>query len=269
MKSLPSRPDIDHLNRQAKDLLADVRRSAPEAIARVRYALPAAAGQDAAAISRLELRLHDAQSCIAREYGFESWAELRAYIDASWTHHVDSAALATAFCGLVYAGDITGGTNHARPQAAARLLTDHRDLLGRDPWIACAGGNIETVRRRIEADASWVDRTGGPLDLTPLVATTHSSLLRVDGYRERLHAVADLLLKAGADPNRSVARRWTASTDASPREWRASALHGAVGVNFDPDLTRWLLAAGADPNDGESLYHSLVRGDNYDGRLLS
>ncbi|GLQ55903.1 ankyrin repeat domain-containing protein [Devosia nitrariae] len=28
-------------------------------------------------------------------------------------------------------------------------------------------------------------------------------------------------------------------------------------MNFDPDLTRRLLAAGADPNDGESLYHSL------------
>ncbi|MGV6871981.1 hypothetical protein ACUSIJ_04725 [Pseudochelatococcus sp. B33] len=257
MKSLPSRPDIDHLKRQAKDLLADFRRGAPEAIARFRDALPAAAGRDAVAISRLELRLHDAQSCIAREYGFESWADLRAYVDASRAHHADSATLAAAFCRLVYAGDIAGGTNRARPKAAARLLADHRDLPGRDPWIACAGGDVETVRRQIEADLSWVNRAGGQLDLTPLVATTHSSLLRVDGYRERLHTVADLLLKAGADPNRIVVRRWTTPTDASPREWRASALHGAAGVNFDPDLTRRLLAAGADPNDGESLYHSL------------
>jgi hypothetical protein len=36
-----------------------------------------------------------------------------------------------------------------------------------------------------------------------------------------------------------------------------SALYGAAGKNHDLDLTRILLDAGADPNDGESLYHSL------------
>jgi ankyrin repeat protein len=36
-----------------------------------------------------------------------------------------------------------------------------------------------------------------------------------------------------------------------------SALYGAAGVNHDPELTKLLLEAGADPNDGESLYHSL------------
>lgn len=35
-----------------------------------------------------------------------------------------------------------------------------------------------------------------------------------------------------------------------------SALYGAAGIVHDPDLTRVLLDAGADPDDGESLYHS-------------
>ncbi|MDK1389958.1 hypothetical protein QN224_32050 [Sinorhizobium sp. 8-89] len=257
MKSLPSRPDIDHLKRQAKDLLADFRRAAPEAVARFRNALPLAMGRDPAAIGGLKLRLHDAQSCIAREYGFESWADLRSYVDASRANDSDLAALAAAFCGLVYAGDMAGGTNGARPGAAARLLADHPDLPKRDAWVACAAGDVETVRRQIGADPSWLDRIGGPLDLTPLVAATHSSLLRAPEYTDHLHKVVDLLLEAGADPNRSVSRRWGSSAGASPREWQASALHGAAGVNHDPDLTRRLLAAGADPNDGESLYHSL------------
>src|SRR5690606_12999739 len=111
-------------------------------------------------------------------------------------------------------------------------------------------------RRKIETDPSWVDRTGGSLGLTPLVAATHSSLLRLPEFTDRLHAVVDLLLGAGADPNRRVTKQWTAAADA-PEEWRASALHGAAGVNHDPVLTRRLLAAGADPNDNESLYHSL------------
>lgn len=257
MKLLPSRPGIGHLKRQAKDLLADFRRAAPEAVARFRDALPLAAGRDPAAISGLKLRLHDAQSCIAREYGFESWADLRAYVDASLAHHNDPAALTAAFCRLVYAGDIVGGANSARPHAAARLLADHPDLPKRDAWIACAAGDVEMVRRRIETDPSWVNRIGGPLDLTPLVAATHSSLLRVAEHRDRLRKVVDMLLDAGADPNRTVSKRWEGPADASPSEWRVSALHGAAGVNHDPDVTRRLLAAGADPNDGESLYHSL------------
>ena len=36
-----------------------------------------------------------------------------------------------------------------------------------------------------------------------------------------------------------------------------STLYGAAGANHDPVLTQLLLDAGADPNDGESLYHSL------------
>lgn len=259
MKSLPSRPDIDHLKRQAKDLLADFRRAAPESIARFRNALPRAAGRDAAAISRLNLRLHDAQSCVAREYGFESWADLRAYVDASRAYESDPAALAAAFCGLVYAGDMAGGTNSARPTAAARLLAEHPALPKRDAWVACAAGDVEMVRCQIETDSSWVNELGGPLGLTPLIATTHSSLLRVAEYTGHLHEVVDLLLDAGADPNRRISKRWKGSADAAPQEWHVSALHGAAGVNCDPDLTRRLLAAGADPNDGESLYHSLDR----------
>ncbi len=48
MKRLPHRPDLDHLKKQAKNLLAGLKRGEAEAIARYREALPArAAGQQA------------------------------------------------------------------------------------------------------------------------------------------------------------------------------------------------------------------------------
>ncbi len=249
MKPLPARPDIEQLKRQAKELLRAFRSGDLTASMRFIDNLPAAK-------HHLSVRLHDAQTCIAREHGFDSWADLRAYVEAARARLLDSAALKLAFCRLVYAGDIAGGTNRARPHAAARLLADHPDIPDGDPWVACAAGDVEAVRRQVDADPSFVNQTGGPLGLTPLVAVTHSSLLRLDGFRERLHEIARLLLAAGADPNLTVVRRWEAP-DADPGEWTASALHGAAGVNFDPQLTRILLAAGADPNDNESLYHSL------------
>jgi ankyrin repeat protein len=47
-----------------------------------------------------------------------------------------------------------------------------------------------------------------------------------------------------------------------------SALYGAAGVAHDAALTRALLEAGADPNDGESLYHGTEARDPEIVRLL-
>jgi len=258
MKLLPSRPDIEQLKTQAKELLAEYRRSVPEAIDRFRKSLPAAAGRDDEAIAQSRLRLRDAQSCIAREYGFASWADLKGFVEAIRLRAADPVALAAAFARLLYAGDIAGGMNRARPNAAARLLSDNPRLAGQDPWIACAVGEVAVVRRQVETDRSWVDRPGGPLDLPPLIAATHSSLLRVVDYKDRIHETVDLLLNAGADPNQSVGSRWPpASLSAPSQDHKLSALYGAAGANHDPELTGRLLEAGADPNDNESLYHSL------------
>src|SRR5690606_26906226 len=57
--------------------------------------------------------------------------------------------------------------------------------------------------------------------------------------------------------NQSVPSRWMRTPSAPDESCPLSALYGAAGQNHDPALTRLLLARGADPNDGESLYHSL------------
>ena len=70
MNRSPDRLNLDHLKKQAKDLLHLYRSRDPAAMARSRAALPAAAGRGDEGIYSLQLRLHDAQSCIARERGF-------------------------------------------------------------------------------------------------------------------------------------------------------------------------------------------------------
>jgi hypothetical protein len=55
---LPERPNFDHLKKQAKDRLIKLRQRAPGA------------------------QLADAQHALAREYGFQSWAALKAHVES-------------------------------------------------------------------------------------------------------------------------------------------------------------------------------------------
>jgi Lon protease-like protein len=79
-RDLPPRPHIDHLKKQAKDLLEAHKRAEAPALARIRDVLPAFAGRSDAEVASAAFALHDAQSAIAREYGFPSWRQLRTAI---------------------------------------------------------------------------------------------------------------------------------------------------------------------------------------------
>jgi len=258
VKRIPPRPDLGHLKKQAKELLALYRSCDPAAIARFRDALPAATGKTDPAIAGLGLRLHDAQSCVAREYGFASWADLQGFVLARNLLSADPVRSVFNWLAIVYAGDIAGGMNRAKPSVAARLLEESPGLLGNDPYLACAIGDEALLRQTIEREPAWIQRAGGPLHLPPLLAVTHSGLVRLPAFRERLRACARLLIDAGADPNQTVGSRWPPASLAAPSvTLRLTALYGAAGQNHDTEITKLLLQAGADPNDGESLYHSL------------
>lgn len=258
MKRIPARPDLGHLKKQAKELLASYRGGAPDALARFRQSLPLAAGKDDATIAGLGLRLHDAQSCLAREHGFLSWADLQGFVLARIAQANDPARAVLLWLRTAYAGEIAGGNNLARPAVAARLLEESPGLLGDDPHLACAIGDADLLRQTMARDPGWVHRADGPLRVPPLHAVVHSSLVQLPAFRDRLRACAGLLLDAGADPRQTIGSRWPPASLAAPsEEVRLSVLYGAAGLNRDVGLTRLLLEAGADPNDGESLYHSL------------
>ncbi|WP_315834587.1 hypothetical protein [Bradyrhizobium prioriisuperbiae] len=258
MTRSPDRLNLDHLKKQAKDLIRGTRNRDAAALARFRDALPAAAGRSDDEIVALQLRLHDAQSCIARDHGFVSWVDLKRYVEAQPSLQDAHAARVLRWLGLIYAGDVDGSFNRANPRVAIRMLAETPELAAGSSYLACAIGDEDALRLMTAADPAWVNRPGGPLQLPPLVAVTHSGLLQVPEFRERLHRCARVLLAAGADPNQHIGNRWPPASVTEPDERNPlSALYGAAGKNFDPVLTNLLLDAGADPNDGESLYHSL------------
>jgi ankyrin repeat protein len=165
---------------------------------------------------------------------------------------------ALAWLGMVYAGDITGTMRRPRPDLAASLLAAHPGLGTDSAYLACAAGELDTLRAETARDPEWVHCAGGPLGLPPLVAVTHSCLVQLQAFRESLYASARFLLEAGADPNQATGNRWPPASVVTPNAAEPlSALYGAAGSNRDPVMTAILLDGGADPNDGESLYHSL------------
>jgi hypothetical protein len=203
MKQLPEQPSLEHLRKQAKDLLRLYKSRDAGALDRFSSFLPAAAGKTHANILTLNLRLRDAQSCVAREYGFPSWQELRSYAEAKAAPQGDNTARVMGWLRFVYAGEIAGGNNRTRPSLAARRLAEDPELAEGDVYLSCAIGDEDALRRITRNDPHWVNRSGGPLNLPPLIAVTHSSLLQLPAFRDRLHQSARFLLRAGADPNQS------------------------------------------------------------------
>jgi hypothetical protein len=108
MKTLPLRANLDHLQKQAKTLLRRYRDCDQSAIARFAESLPAAANRNSEQAKALRLRLHDAQSCIAREYGFASWADLSLHVEAGAFAQGEQSSLVSRWLALAYGGEVTG-----------------------------------------------------------------------------------------------------------------------------------------------------------------
>lgn len=79
-KTLPTRPHLDHLRRQAKDLLTQLRDGNSGATQAFAQHLPQARRMTPSAIRAAGFRLADAQSVVARQTGFASWPALSRHV---------------------------------------------------------------------------------------------------------------------------------------------------------------------------------------------
>ncbi len=207
--------------------------------------LKSAESGDAAAIQRIAIyaaqpspALHDVQLTIAREQGFPSWPRFRAFIIQSK---------------LDFHGSVDSFIDAA--------LSDRKraeDMLARHPEIARAGFYAALVRGDLpRVQENTVNAKGGPRDWEPLLYVCFSRL----ASDADAAATARLLVRQGANVNAYY-------VDPRFPGWPLSCLYGATGLNNNPELARVLLDAGANPNDGESLYHSLEHADHACARLL-
>ena len=227
---LPTSLDLSFDKKQAKALLKACRDGDAAALARMHRHLSRSRQARAKALT-----LADTQFVVAREHGFESWAKLKAHVDAqrSIGGHTERF-LATV--------------REQQLKVARRILREHSAIVAHSVHAAAAAGAADRVAACIARDpaqASAVDRDS---QWTPILYACWSTFHTVgpqpaaDSLR-----VIQLLLDHGADPN-----AYTISEHDS--ESRLPALYRAC-VSNNVAAVRLLLDRGASVNDGESVYH--------------
>ena len=235
--SLPERPDLDQLRRQAKELRDAARRGDPGSWERFARHHPTA--------RRDQVTLAAAQLVIARELGFASWPRLKAAIDAELSGQRGVSALLAA-C-------VAG-----RLRQAADIVSADPGIARRDVRAAAVLGDSEAVREQLAIQPAVAVAVDDERGWPPLLYACYSRWHHDDpGRMPRLAEVVRLLLDAGASPN---------TNDGGRTRYR-SALKGSVEVG-NPEVTGVLLEAGANPDPGQPIAEAVGHRDHRCLRLL-
>ena len=270
IQSLPKNPSLENLRNQAKSFRKAVVANEPAAIARLREFHP----RDKKAGEKFTLS--DAQLVIARSYGFPSWARLKKYLEVL-THHsflpsepqaeTQSEPVADRFIRLACLNYLSDHSE--RRHQARELFAQNPSLAEENIYTAATVGDVQLVRKILQASPSLASSRGGPYKWEPLLYTAYSRLNSTTKQHSTLE-VARLLLDHGADPNAGFL--WDG-------QYLFTALTGVFGEGergpvhqpehqYCDQLARLLLQAGADPNDSQTLYNRMFTGGTKHLELL-
>jgi ankyrin repeat protein len=236
--SLPERPDLDQLRRQAKELRDAARDGDPQAVERFARQYPSA--------PQAAVTLAAAQLVIARELGFASWPQLKAAIEA---HGTTPERLAEAF---------VAASVESRVREAVAILDRAPDIARHSLEAAAVLGAAEQVRERLAANPAAAVRIDEGRGWPPLLYVCYSCWHRIDpGRAVGMAQVVRLLLDAGASPD----------TNNGARQGYRSALKGSVELN-NPEVVQVLLEAGANPDHGRPIVEAAGQRDHRCLKLL-
>jgi ankyrin repeat protein len=229
---LPPDPDLELLRKQAKELLRAARRGEAEALSRLRATVPRLERASRTEVIA-DLRLADAQHAIAVEHGFASWPKLKRHIE-------DAQPLGRQVERFLAA------VRERNATVASQVLARYPEVGRANIFTACCIGAAELVAEMLAAEPALATTVHPPENAVPLLYLCGSTFhhRNPQGFLR----CAELLLAHGADPNSHIL--W----DGDPHA-KLPALYFACVAGNVP-IVKLLLERGAEPNDGESIYHA-------------
>ena len=264
---------LDDIAGEARELF-EAHRAGAEAV-------PDKAARNLPAPDPSTLTPQDARDAVARSYGFTDWSCVERYfrtvedytrspnVEPTPSNPCDGAGYADDFIRLACLTQ--GAQDHPSRWARARSMLDaHPELSRMSIYAAAAAGDVSAVSAFLKASPEIAKTPGGPHDWEPLLYVAFS---RLDPGTSEPVAVqtARLLLAHGADPNAGYL--WAGF----PCPY--TVLTGVFGEGENGparcpphrncyELAELLIAAGADPNDSQTLYNRMFSRDDEHLRLL-
>jgi ankyrin repeat protein len=227
-RQFPSKPDLKHLKHQARDLLKGHAAHDRGVAQRIREFNPRFSGATDAAIFAAGLLLSDAQFTIAREYGFKSWARLKAHVESPelasrlklpYHERIENAVFRRAV-DLLDAGDVSGLHDHLKRYP--KLVLQHVEFESGNYFHSPTLLEFiaENPIRHGDLPKNIVEVAKVILDAGPDPASRNETLMlvstgRVPGECNAQVPLINLLCDYGADADSAI---------------RAAALHGVTAA---------------------------------------
>ncbi|NKB67843.1 MAG: hypothetical protein GKR89_12350 [Candidatus Latescibacteria bacterium] len=204
-QSLPPHADLQHLKYQAKDLLKAHKAALPETAHRLRQVLPEWADRSDAQVLASPFSLKDAQRAIARQYGFDQWADLKSHVESRLQQDAVDEVIRAPSIPRGYALDtLIAYFEAVRDRHVERL----RRSLDEDPRLVDARiwpGHLQSAQLADQLRANpYPDPTWNITALHGLATTnswTESEGPADEADRARTRQVIQTLIDYGADIN--------------------------------------------------------------------
>ena len=240
-RQLPAKPNLEHLKKQAKELLHDFQQGKPAAIERFRFLTSPSAPASP--------KLADAQHVIARDYGFASWPKFK--------EHVESLIRV-----LEPAEQLSAAVRASDANKVSRVLREHPELKAQlNEPMANYGAGMQALLAAVQrTDRKTIDvllQAGADINVRSRSWAGGRGVLD-----ECLPELAEFLMQRGAIVGvHSAARlgmleRLKEIVDADPRVVHARGDNGQTPLHFAStvEIAQYLLEHGADI-DARDLQH--------------
>lgn len=257
-RQLPSRPSLEQLKNQAKDLLKAHRSGDSDACARIQASFPRLSSASPSDILRADFSLQDAQLVLAREYGFEGWPRLKSHVES--LRDADAPPdLIEQFKTSVQEGDADGLKALFARHPELRSKVDEPYFSFDAPAIvqAAGGGHRDLIDTLLDHGADINVRSRWWAGGSSALHTVSGSMLSYNpdlaAYLIERGAVVDALSAAGL----GLLERLEELVQADPDAVHARGTDGMTPLHFaaTPEIAGFLLDHGADINARDLDHH--------------